>query len=179
MTALVTQRLRGLADTIADLKVRVRAAIATELGQAVGIAVRDVLVIALATREIEPYRTSRPGAWGGPGGTEAWDREADRWDEPTHYSPGRNRDDPESDPDSTPVPAAVAVAVGFQVGRWWLARRGNLTGAIGAGVLAAALGLTGGAAVRAALAVLAATADVLTATAVLQHRDPELSGDRA
>ncbi len=172
----MSERLHGLAETIIDLKVRVRAAIATELGRAVGIAVRDVLVIVLSERAIDHYRPARPDGWDGNGGTDAWDSDTDRWDEPGRYSPGRNRDDSYADPDSSPVPAAVAVAVGMQVGRWWLARRGNLTGAIGAGVLIAAIGLTGGAAARAALAVLAATADVLTATAVLKPHDPELPG---
>ena len=178
MTALVSERLHGLAETIIDLKVRVRAAIATELGRAVGIAVRDVLVIVLADRAIDHYRPARPDGWDNPEGTDAWNAEADRWDEPNRYSPGRNRDDADADPDSSPMPAAVAMAVGVQVGRWWLARRGNLTGAIGVGMLTAAIGLAGGAAARAALAVLAATADVLTATAVLKPREPELPGGR-
>ena len=116
MTGIVSERLHGLAETIIDLKVRVRAAIATELERTIGIAVRDVLVIVLSERAIDHYRQARPDGWDGPGGTDAWDREADQWDEPSRYSPGRNRDDSDADPNSTPVPAAVAVAVGMQVG---------------------------------------------------------------
>jgi hypothetical protein len=172
MTPAITGRVHHLAGAISELKVRVRAALATELAAAVGAAVRDVLVVALLDRLIVPPRaahaagSSRPGGWR--------EDDYDRWEEPDDpWADDRdavpNRDD---DDEATPaVPAAAAVAVGVTVGRWWLARRGTAAAAVGAGVLAALLGLAGGPVARAALAVLAATTDVLTAEAALARPD--------
>ena len=58
------------------------------------------------------------------------------------------------------------------VGRWWLARSGGTASAVGIGALATTLGLAGGPVTRAALAVLAATADLLTAEVALGRTDP-------
>lgn len=177
MTALVTRRLNHLAETIADLKEQVRTAIATELGRAVGTAVRDVLVIALTGRfvatAIDPYPPSGRG-WDDTA-SDDWNRERHSWDESPIHS--HDEDNPGSQPDSVPVPAAVAIAVGVHVGRWWLIRRGgNLAGSVGIGILVTSLGLAGGAAAQALIAVLTATADVMTATTLLEARRPELSG---
>ena len=178
MTALVTQRVHRLADSLAELKVRVRAALATELAGAVGGAVRDVLVAALVERVLTaPAPSPHPGGWRDDGY-----EEPDRWGEPR---------DPWSDPDDDPrtharyqhaerddmertpaVPAVAALAVGVNVGRWWLARRGTVPVAVGFGVLATALGLAGGPVARAALAVLAAATDLLTAESALARLDP-------
>lgn len=184
MTALVTTRARRLAETLAELKVKVRAALATELAGAVGSAVRDVLVVALIDRVTSPPRASTPaplrGGWPGSG----YDRQEDSWDEsrdpwadsgdapyhaPARYT--RDRDD-ERAPEPVPVGPAAAVALGASVGRWWLGRGGTGASAVGFGLLAAALGLAGGPVARAALAVLAAAADVLTAESVLARPDP-------
>ena len=182
MTALVTQRVHRLADSLAELKVRVRAALATELAGAVGGAVRDVLVAALVERVLTapvraPAPSPHPGGW-----RDAGYEDRDRWGEPR---------DPWADPDDDPrtharyqhaerddmertpaVPVVAALAVGVNVGRWWLARRGTVPAAVGFGVLATALGLAGGPFARAALAVLAAATDVLTAESALARIDP-------
>ena len=153
MTALVTDKLRDLAATLADLKVRVRTAIASELGRTIGAAVRDVLMVALTHRLAVPARPAYADRWSD-------EDERDRWGEPR--PPRDPWDDPEtgerypSSPshdqyDSPPaVPAAAAVAVGVHVGRWWLSRHGGLTGAVAAGVLVASLGLASGPVARAA-----------------------------
>ncbi len=185
-TPIVTQRFNKLADTLADLKVKVRTALAAELASAVGIAVRDILVVAMIDQMIAT--PSRPATRTPPSHT-GWrddEGERDRWGEPK---------DPWADPDedevhrdrmysrsgyrerdeevSTPtVPTAAAIAIGVNVGRWWLARRGTTVSAIGIGVLATALGLAGGPFARAALAVLAAATDVLTAESALARVDP-------
>jgi hypothetical protein len=70
------------------------------------------------------------------------------------------------------VPAATAIAVGVNVGRWWLARHGTLPTAIGFGILATTLGFAGGPFARAALAVLAAASDLLTAESAVARPDP-------
>ena len=171
MTALVAERLHSLAATLADLKVRVWAAIASEVGGAVGAAVRDVLVATLTHRLVAPVRSPSAGHWRD-------EDECDRWGEPR---PGRDPwdADPEgierhvparsSEESNAPrvVPAAAAVAVAVHVGRWWLSHRGGLVGAVAAGVLVTTLGLASGPVARAALAVLAATADVLTGGSTL------------
>jgi hypothetical protein len=181
MTALVTQRALRLADSLGDLKVRVRAALATELAGAVGLAVRDVLVAALVERVLAaPARTPaapHSGGWreDGYGDQDRWGEPRDPWADPDDYdtrdrTPVRyERGDPEPVP---AVPTAAALAVGVNLGRWWLARQGTVPGAIGFGLLAAAVGLAGGPVARAALAVLAAATDVLTAESALARLDP-------
>jgi hypothetical protein len=182
MTALVTTRFHRLADALADLKVRVRAALATELASAVGTAVRDVLVVALIDRLVAaPTRTSssHSGGWRDDGyDRDAWGEPRDPWADPDDYdtrdrTPVRSDRDERAESESTPVVSvAAAVAVGVNFGRWWLARKGTLAVAVGFGVLATALGLAGGPVTRAALTVLAAATDVLTAESALARPDP-------
>ena len=181
MTALVTQRVHRLADSLTELKVKVRAALATELAGAVGVAVRDVLVAALIERVLAaPARTPIPPRADGWREDEYGER--DRWGEPRDpwndvegsdvrdRMPARyERDEMESAP---ATPTAGSLAVGLNVGRWWLARRGSVPAAIGFGVLAAVLGLAGGPTARAALAILAAATDLLTAESALARSDP-------
>ena len=181
MNALVTQRVRNLAVTLAELKVKVRTALATELATAVGSAVRDVLIVAVIDRLVAvPSRTStRPSA------TPAWRDDSydrDRWDTPkdawsddhdahSERSPRHNEYDPDEIEPMPAIPAAAVVAVGVNVGRWWLAHHGTVGTAVGLGVLTTALGLTGGNVARAAMVVLAATTDLLTAESALARLD--------
>jgi hypothetical protein len=60
-----------------------------------------------------------------------------------------------------------AIAAGVYAARWWLGRQGNLLAAAGLGLGIGLLGVLGGPIARAAVAVLAATADILTATHAL------------
>jgi hypothetical protein len=62
---------------------------------------------------------------------------------------------------------AVAVAAGVYAARWLLGRRGTLLAAAGLGLGVGLVGVLGGPAARAAVAVLAAVGDVLGATAAL------------
>jgi len=186
MTALVTERFYKLAGTLAELKMKVSAALATELATAVGTAVRDVLVVAMLDRlVVTPARTatrapiSEPGGWAEGDDHDRWDSSrasgSDYYD--THYERTstryeREEDEERAEVEPTPAVSAVtAVAVGVTLGRWWLARKGGLLTAIGAGVLATAVGLAGGPIARAALAVLAAATDVLTAETALARLD--------
>lgn len=171
MTSLVVRRGRDLAVTLTDLKAKVRTAVAGEMADAVAGAVRDVLAAALIDRiAAVPSRARvRPPAWAKPGidpddeddrwgGREEWDEEP----RPARHAPGHGRDAVEPTP---AIPAAAAVALGVQVGRWWLARRGTVPAAVGAGVLTTALGFAGGPLTRTGLAVLAAATDLLNAEA--------------
>ncbi|QJW94686.1 hypothetical protein [Frigoriglobus tundricola] len=186
MSVIVTQRCHRLADSLAELKIKVRAALATELAGAIGTAVRDVLVVALVDRLITPTR-SVPAQT--PPRTTGWrddedDRERDEWgytkdrwgepdDDPRERPRSRYEPEEADEVDTTPaVPTAAAVAVGVNVGRWWLAKKGSVPAAIGFGVLATGLGLAGGPVARAALAVLAAAADILVAESALARIDP-------
>ncbi len=184
MTALVTQRVHRLAGSLAELKVKVRAALATELAGAVGGAVRDVLIAALIDRVLveAPRSSTRPptpraGGWREDGyeDRDRWGEPRDPWSDPDDddtrdRTPARyGRDEPEP---AAAVPTAAALAVGVNVGRWWLARRGTVPAAVGFGVLATVLGLAGGPVARVALAVLAAATDLLTAESALARLDP-------
>lgn len=82
----MTQRCHRLADSLEELKVKVRTALATELAGAVGLAVRDVLVAALIERILPPMRpTVRPAT---PSRPDRWDDEArDRWLDPDETNP--------------------------------------------------------------------------------------------
>lgn len=190
MSALVTQRCHRLAESLGELKLKVRAALATELAGAVGLAVRDVLVAALIDRVLAaPTRPvprtptpSRPGGWRDDEDEDRdrWGGPKDPWADPDDYDArdrgrtptGYAREEYDEVDPPPAVPVAAAVAVGVNVGRWWLARRGTVASAVGFGVLATALGLAGGPFARAALAVLAAATDVLTAESALARIDP-------
>lgn len=184
MTALVTERFRDLAGTLAELKVRVRTALATELAGAVGTAVRDVLVGAMVDRIIAmPSRTPARPQLSHPGGSRAEEYERrdgrdtahDPWsdddDDRGERAPSRYDSDRDEVVPVPAIPAAAAVAVGIRAGRWWLARHGTVSAAVGVGALATALGFAGGPLARAALAIVAAATDLLTAESFLARLD--------
>ncbi|MBA4192735.1 MAG: hypothetical protein C0467_32620 [Planctomycetaceae bacterium] len=178
----MAERFHDLAGTLAELKVRVRTALATELAGAIGTAVRDVLVVAIIDCVVaSPTRPplSQPSGWrtgqherrgGWDAAHDPWDDEADARDD---LPPSRRDSEPypyEVEP--TPaIPTVAALATAVQVGRWWLARHGTVSSAVGVGVLATALGFAGGPFARAALAVLAAATDLLTAESALARLD--------
>jgi hypothetical protein len=174
MSSVITDQLRQLAGTLADLKGRVRQAVAGEVGKAVAEAVGEVLAAALGGHLAavpkwdgrpaahDPYR---PGGYG-----------RDEWDDPD--SPGwdpsyaRLRRTPATASGDEPGPAAetiapAALAVAVAAGRWWLARRGSPWQAAGAGLAAGATLLAGGPMARTALAVLLAVHRLLAATDAL------------
>lgn len=181
MTALVTNRVHKLSESLVELKWKVREAMATELATAVGTAVRDILVVALLDRLVNiPSRTVPTPAHAGGWRDDKYDRWGDHkdpWDNDAEYDrPGTSsRYEPEDcDAEEEPpraVPAAAAVALGVQVGKWWLARQGTISTAVGLGVLASVLGFAGGPVARAALAVLATATDLLNAESALSRLD--------
>ncbi|HXD86556.1 MAG TPA: hypothetical protein VN641_08690 [Urbifossiella sp.] len=156
MTALVAARMRDLAESLADLKVRLRDALAGELAQLVARAVGDVvrtLVAGQAGREPPPVRSwHEHDAW-----DDDFDPEEDFVEEAAPESPGS--------PAAAAAPIAIAAAV--HAVRWWLGRSGTFAGAVGLGLGVGVLGLTGGAIVRCALAALTTAADLLAVTNAL------------
>jgi len=173
---IVTERFRNLAGTLVELKVKARTALATELAGAIATAIRDVLVVAIIDRIVTmPSRTSvrpGPGEWRADAPEDPWGEHKDSWsddDEVRNHAMTRY-DHYEIEP-MPPISPAAIVAVGVNVGRWWIARNGTVGTAVGLGVLTTALGLAGGSVARAALAVLAAATDVLTAETALARTD--------
>ena len=170
MTDSLADTCRGLAASLAGLKQRARDAVASELAAALGSAAKNLAAAAFAaptrlrTQDRRHDDDGGRGDWGGP---------SDPWDDPEGLH-GPARYEPAEVRAPTPAPHANgpgAVAVGLALGRWWLARRGGVLGALGVGALAAALGLVGGPLARAAMAVLAAAADLLAAESALARPD--------
>ncbi len=177
-------QLTGLAGTMAQLKERVRIAVAGELGRAVGDAVRQV-VQAVVAGNTEPPPAPRPAAsrWDDEDedDRDGWGRPRDPWGETESnrdeddYERGRGgyraaptrHETPTAGPPGVSTNVTAAVAAGVYVARWWLVRRGTLLAAAGLGLGVGLLGVIGGPLARTAVAVLAATADVLTATDAL------------
>ena len=186
MSSVITDQLRHLAGTLADLQGRVRRAVAGEVGKAVAEAVGEVLVAALGGHlAAVPTWSGRPGHYtpyaGRPGGSgrDEWDDpDAPGWD-PSYARPRRTPGNPSGEEpgpaaDASVAPAALAVAVA--AGRWWLARRGSPWQAAGAGLAAGATLLAGGPMARTALAVLLAVHRLLAATDALGDGAEALDG---
>jgi len=177
MNALITTRIHKLSESLVELKLKVREALATELATAVGTAVRDIIVVATLDRILNPLprspATTRTSGWGHDG-YDRWSEPRDPWADDDER-PGSSRYElAEREEEAPPrvVPATTAIAVGVQVGRWWLSRNGTLPTAVGFGILATTLGFTGGPFAHAALAVLAAATDLLTAESAVARPDP-------
>ena len=146
--------LARLADALADLRHRVRMAVAAEAAAAVADAVRRVLTAALAPSDRadrpEPGRPARDG----------WD-DTDGWGDDGNDGGDGDFGDDEPDP-ARPAPLppreparrpwVPSVWAGVAVTRWLLARPASAWLAVAAGALAAAAALTGGVAGRIGLA---------------------------
>ena len=170
MTNVVMEQLRHLGGTLGELRVRVRAAVAGEVGRAVADAVREVVGAALlagpagpgpgpAVRRgrVRPVRRLRPGHLGR--------RRADR-----RWAGGRAaRDEVEAGPPATDPPPGGDRPGRGPDGRQVVARPGPgpRCGATALGVAVAGAVLAGGPAARAAVAVLWAAHRLLAATDAL------------
>jgi hypothetical protein len=169
--SVMTDQLRQLAGTLADLKGRVRRAVAGEVGKAVADAVAEVLAAALGGPAAAPAWAKQPARYG-PYATrpDAWDDPEDPGWDPEYarlrrqpMEPGPAEPTPAGGESLTPAALAVAVAAG----RWWLARKGSPWQAAGAGLAAGATLLAGGPMARTALAVLLAVHRLLAAADAL------------
>ncbi len=186
MTGLIRSQLTCLAGTIAELKARVRLAVAGELGRAVSGAVRQVVQAAVAGQAESPrpepppaYRRPSTGSWGNEDEDDGWGRPRDPWaDDPhgdedyDHDRDGRRaapvrHEEPPAQPHAANSGVTAAVAAGVFAARWWLGRQGTWLAAAGLGLGVGLLGVLGGPVVRTAVAAVAATADLLSATDAL------------
>jgi hypothetical protein len=141
-----------LAESVLDLRERVKLALASELAQAVTAAVRDVVAAGLrgdGRLTAEPVRPS------GPWGDDPWADEPDPlvYESPSSGVTGHAGRLPVA------VPPLLAAAVGL--GRWWLRRRGTWLGALTLVLVATAAGAVGGPVVRLGLAVAAGSAELV------------------
>jgi hypothetical protein len=176
VTSVVRSQLAGLARTVAELRERVRVAVAGELGRAVGGAVQQVVQAVVAGRTEPPYSGTAYGRssstrWDDDGREDRWDRPHDPWADDTddEYDRDRHYTAPARGDAPSPPRAAVtaAVAAGVYAARWWLGRRGTWLAAAGLGLGVGLLGVLGGPVARTAVAALAAVADILGATDAL------------
>jgi hypothetical protein len=161
----IAEKLHELASNLQTLKTRVRFALADEMAKAVGAAVRDILIVALcerfataSTSNGSPYYSPDPSDWRS-------EYERDEWDDDDSHVDYPRSTWRETAKSSTvpPIPTAAAVAVGVHIGRLWFRRQGSMPLSLGVGALATIVGLTGGVAARAVLAVLTAGVDLLIA----------------
>ena len=167
MTNVVLEQLRHLGGTLGELRVRVRAAIAGEVGRAVADAVREVVGLALAG--LGPVRApARPTGYDryDAYGRDTWDDD----DPPRRWAAsGYDRPEPgdaEPGPAGAP-PISTVVTVALTAGKWWLGRAGSPLGATALGVAVAGAVLAGGPVARAAVAALWAAHRLLAATDAL------------
>ncbi|WP_029631886.1 hypothetical protein, partial [Zavarzinella formosa] len=137
MTSLISRKLAGLIDVIDDLRRQLRAAVASELSQAIAATVREVLEVLIARRELP--RWDRPF-----GDDRRAGNDFDEWDEQGY--PGRDREwhgghDGECDTGMTeqaaspppPLLSAPAISLAVNAGFWlfrlsrsWLCGLGGL-----------------------------------------------------
>ncbi len=167
----MTDKLRDLAAVIADLKDRVRVALAGELARAVADAVRDVVQTVLQRESVPDrdrtrasYSYPSSGRWGEP--RDPWAEEQERWEDPPDHRPLSRE---ESGTEYWPRGATARVSrflgptgsMALRVARWWAERTGKFAGAFGLGFAVVFAGAYGGPAIQAVLAALAAATDLL------------------
>lgn len=173
MTGILREQLTGLAGSIAGLKERVQTAVAGELGRAISGVVQQLVQAVVSGRTEqslpEPSPSARrftPNRWDEDVEDDRWARPRDPWNddldelEHRHAASVRHDSTPPEPTENAPA-VATAVTAGVYVARMWLVRRGTLLTAVGFGLGVGVLGIFGGPVVRTAVAILAATADVM------------------
>jgi hypothetical protein len=165
VTNHVMEQLRRLGANLGDLRIRVRAAVAGEVGRAVAEAVREVVGTAMLTSpagQPVPSR-ARSGRYAGHA-RDPWD---DADSEPAWVRPEHAEEPVAVAVPADPPPTAAAVAFALAAGRWWLSRAGSPLGAAAIGVAAAGTVIAGGPFARAVIAVLWTANRILSATDAL------------
>ena len=152
----VVGRLRRLADTLAELKERLRDAVAGELSRAVAHAVREAVHALVRGRPETPPRDVPPER-------PDW-RDDDPWADEAGDEPVRREFEPEDDLPPLPEPHdrwQRALAIGTTVLRWWPAGRWKPLVGLGVAGLAGAAAWWGGPAVHAGTNVVLAAAELI------------------
>jgi hypothetical protein len=164
MSGPLVTRLAELAVALTVAKDRLRSAVAEEIGRAAGSALRDALAAGAGRPVVSRPSYAPRDPWDD---DRRWD-ERDPWeDDRTAYRDRHDCDEPDDEPtDARPAGIPPAVAVGLGLWRWWLGRRGSWRIAVALGLAAGVTTVLGGPALRAALATLAAAAELLSPTAL-------------
>jgi hypothetical protein len=156
MTGPLTIHLIELAETLHDLRRRLRQAARLEVARAVGEALREasLALICGPTRYRAPNHTVRP-EWDDP-----WQEPAtDPWRSGASYRETSARDDPEDTQGRSPLPPAVLV--GLAAARWGYVRTRQVGPALLLGLLVGVAAHSGGPTVQALLEAWSATHDLL------------------
>ena len=156
MTPTLTAYLGELADTLHDLRCRLREAARVEVARAIGEALREATraLICGPVRYATPTRTAS-SAWDDP-----WqEADADLWESPRAEAPEVEADDPER-PGSRKWPPALVAGLG--AARWSFLRTRQLGPAILIGLLVAVAAYAGGPTVKAVLETWATANDLLS-----------------
>ncbi|CAN5474962.1 hypothetical protein BH11PLA2_BH11PLA2_29760 [soil metagenome] len=160
-TRLARDRLQQLTITLTTLRERVRDAVASELGKAVGEALRDLLTSVLSRQTVRHPSTPAPApASAYPPSRNRWedDDESEWYDEPTASQPLV-----EAEPTPSP-PTVDALKLGVSLTRWLLQRRVPIIAGLGVGLVAGLATLSSYPIVQTGLAVIAAAAELIAIT---------------
>lgn len=178
MNSHLSRPLARLAGALADLRLRVREALAGELSRAVAETVREIVATAIGGGMIGqppvdgPFRTDVD--------RDPWDDDRLGWADDDYEKHEDSRNDYEPSTGSSlvdqPSSGPAALSTGLAAGRWWLGRRGSIPEAVGVGVLVTLAVFAGGPVARAGTAVAATIADLTVVTdaldAVSSHLTP-------
>ncbi len=161
----LVDRLRHLTDTLGTLRERVREAVATELGKAVGLAVQDLLHAFARGRPVVPDPATRTYSRDSRSARD-WEEEPDPWDEDVaaRRQADGSADSDESDESEAATPPnrwPAAVTVATRVWSWWRTQRGPAWVGVGLGLAAGAAAWAGGPLLTAGLALAGTTLDLL------------------
>ena len=155
----LADRLGQLAETFHQLKERIRAAVATEMGKVVADAVRDWITTALQGRLPSRFRLPE-SEYDPPRYSDGWDDD-DHWaeEEPPYEAPTQH-----TSSERKVSSWAAALSFGFVAAKWLIVRRLPFVPSVGAGVLLGTFAFLGGPLVQASLAAASAAADLVTIT---------------
>ncbi|CAN5579351.1 hypothetical protein BH11PLA2_BH11PLA2_48650 [soil metagenome] len=163
-TRLARDRLEQLSTTLTTLRERVRDAVASEMGKAVGEAIRDLLT-AILNRQVPRFATPPM-----PLQPSAPSQSSSRWDdddEPGWYDdlvPSTPRPFVEPVQPSPTVPPVDALRLGVGLARWLLQRRMPIFAGLGVGIAAGLATLSNNPIVQTGLAVIAAASELFAIT---------------
>lgn len=157
---LARDRLQQLSGNFVRLRERVREAVASEMGKAVGEALRDLLTVILCRNaRAQPIVVPQPTVTSDP-----WDEDqSELWSEGSRpLAPAWQPDSPLS----APVPS---IGLAVMVTHWLLRRRAPLWAGLGAGLIAGLATFSKHPILQASLGVLAAATELIVLT---EHSSP-------
>ena len=159
---LARDRLQNLASTLTTLRDRVREAIASEVGKAVGEALRDFITVILDRKaRRDPVTTPPPGRLPRMPDVDRWhDEEDEDWDD----QPVRHPPPPPVEAKPPTLTRASALRVALTLARWLLLRRAPVFLGLGLGLAAGAVSLSGHPLLQAGFAAVAAASELIALT---------------